>query len=91
MTVHRMPWRMIFAMAFLLSGWLVGAFDAPKSPNQSSPDTTPQAPAVPAPATPIELTPEQKKQNRRREKLGRMQRRLRKILRMPNLLGTSPS
>ena len=58
MPTQRMPWPVIFALALLLSSWLVGAFDAPKSANQSSPDIP--VPAVSAPVAPIELTPEQK-------------------------------
>ena len=60
MTTQRLPWPIIFALALLLSSWLVGAFDASESAKQSSPDTPAQAPAVSPPVAPIELTPEQK-------------------------------
>jgi hypothetical protein len=61
MTTQRLPWTIIIALAVLWSCWLVGAFDAPESPKQSSSDTSTKVPAVSAPAAvPRELTPEQK-------------------------------
>ena len=54
MTTQRPPWAVIAGLAFLLSGWLVGAFEPKPAP---APEP---APVVTEKQIPAELTPEQK-------------------------------